>query len=700
MTNSTRADHKIVVRVSLISGAIAALLVYWLTAYPTIAWWSSSELALAAHDMGIMSPPGAVIPTILGWVVMHVPFGGGAIQQLNYFAGILGVAVMLLVIAAARRMAAVSDGERRGEGAPILGIVAATAAGLTFCFGETLWQYAVQYTTYIVTPLFSALIVWSMVHWWQSAGERSETGWLFITALLFGLDLSVHRTNSLLFPGFIAWVMLLHPRSFLAGRNWLAGIGGLVLGLSFHMVIIPMAAAEPFLNITAPSSLSGFWDYVSLKMRGGGFLFNVWPRNADFLRVQVQDWLDAFAATYVNRDGFFGPIGVLPAVLGIFGLREMLRQHGKLAIAVVFLFLCSSLGAIVYFNIPENYFRSLHRHYLPSLVVFGLPMVYGAVRLMPGLREAHAGLRSYLGPVILFVVLLLPINQLTRNFDSLDASETRFAHEDASNLLKPLPPNAILLTTGDNDTFPLWYLQQVENVRTDVTVLNLSLLNTNWFVRQVMNWEPEVPLPFTSDDLDNWSIQPWQDSAVTINVDPDHGMHHLPDTVAVPDSVAWDIAPTIAERFLMSQDYVVLKLLQANRWRRPVYTVPLGTGRLPWLSNHLMREGLLYQVVPFEYDGVNVDRSTTLVLQEYDYGSFRNPDARIERATLQQAVNYYTAFAIVLRGLGDLGRADRVSDICEKLYESIPAERYEVPERLVTAVNESCRPHEGSLRSR
>lgn len=663
-----------------ILAGLLLLAVYWLTAYRTITWWSSAGLALAASDLGVVAPPGAVIPTILGWVVMHLAPGVSDIFALNLFAGVLAALTVAGVLLTGYRLEWVTG---RLSGASSKGLtqglvlISAGAAALASGLGEPLWEYALHYNEYIVTPLFTVLILWSMFRWWEAAPVTGGMGWLFLSMLLFGLDVSVHRTNALLLPALVIWVLLGHPRTVLSLKAWLAGAGGFAVGLAFHLVLIPMAAADPFLNIWEPDTLERWWGYVSLKMMGGGFLFDVYPRKADFWNVQVMDWLRAFTRTFATPGGPLGVLGSIPLLLGMWGAVVMFRRSWRLGLGLVVLFLAASAGAIVYFNVPENFFRTLYRHYFPSLVIFGILAVIGAAALMRAMREL-AGTPGKLAPIaVTILVLLAPVNSLLRNYERLDASEDHFAHDYASNLLLPLAPDAILMTQGDNDTFPLWYLQRVEGVRPDVTVINIPLTNTGWFVGQRMQWDPDLPLDFTQEELAGFSVIPWSDSTVAIAVGGEASDFALPDTLTLMDTVQIEVKPTIADQYLLGQDRVMLRLLQDNEWRRPVYIVSaLGQGTLPWVRPYLRPEGLVSRVVPVMDPPLDTAILAGRLFEEYTYRGFeREPDS-VEQATLGYIHQVAAVHARLMSARFEAGDTTAARQVCGQMFERLQLDEW------------------------
>src|SRR5690242_2499872 len=222
--------------------AVAAI-VFWRTAYPTITWWDSSSYSLAAATLGINSPPGSLLLTLLGWPVAHLAIGTSSARLLNFFAGLLAsITVMLVCVVALRvRRTRPVEAEVTNEATWPTAIGAALGA-LTFAFGATPWSYATKFTPYILSAVFTGLILWTMMRWWNDAHHADAWRWLALLGILFGLDFSVHRTNALLIPAAFVWILLRAPNTWRSARAILASAVGLAAGLAVQMLLIPIAA--------------------------------------------------------------------------------------------------------------------------------------------------------------------------------------------------------------------------------------------------------------------------------------------------------------------------------------------------------------------------------------------------------------------------------------------------------------------------
>src|SRR5204862_6708898 len=124
-------------------------------------------------------------------------------------------------------------------------------------FSATRWEDAVQFAPHVLPVAVTGLLLWTMLRWWEEADQPGAWRWFALLGLLFGLDFSVHRTNALLLPGALIWILLRNPRALRQPRVWLRGAGGLVAGLSLQLLVIPIAAfRHSSLNFSDPSNWS------------------------------------------------------------------------------------------------------------------------------------------------------------------------------------------------------------------------------------------------------------------------------------------------------------------------------------------------------------------------------------------------------------------------------------------------------------
>jgi hypothetical protein len=126
-----------------------------------------------------------------------------------------------------------------------------------------------MFTPYILTAMFTVLILLAVLRWWINADNSDSWKNIFIVTLLLGVDFSVHRTNAVLLPGILAIMLIRNPKTFLNYKSYLAAISGIILGLSIQLLYIPMSLNDPPLNLGGTNSLSRWWEFISLQQYGG-----------------------------------------------------------------------------------------------------------------------------------------------------------------------------------------------------------------------------------------------------------------------------------------------------------------------------------------------------------------------------------------------------------------------------------------------
>lgn len=669
---------------------LLSFIVYYLTAFRSITWWNSAECSLAASTLGVMHPPGCLIGTILGWLAGKLAVCGSVAFAHNLLAGLVAAltAALVGIIAARLLRQKPSTLDIRPTSRTVTALsIGGTIGALTIAFAQTVWFYAVRFTPYIFTILFTALILFAMIKWWQTTaiGNTSRAYfWLFIATLLFGLDFSVHRTNLLMAPGLIIWMLLCRPKVFVLWRTWMAAIAGLVIGLLFHMIIIPMAAAGPFLNASNPDNLARFWDYVTLQQLGGGFLLNIFPRNAPFWDVQVTDYLRAFSANFFSWRGPIPLAGLLPAIFGLVGLVALWRNYRRMTIGLIVLFLLTSAGAIVYFNIPENFFRSLFRHYMPSFVIFSVWIAYGLGSLVVWAWNLRKKYRRITALIVIGLLAALPGHQLAQNYHQIDGSNHHFAYDWAQNVFAGCDDNAIIITRGDNDTFPLWYFRYVENIRPDVTIINTPLLNTTWFVKTLKAHDPKLPITLTDDEIDALAPLPWTDTAISVTTAGTAADYGLPEDTILPNTITFHIPPSIGGSHLMIQDQILLHLIKTNNWRRPIYFMA-GTGPV-WVQPYTRFEGLLSRLLPYEQPPLDTEMLADRLLHTYSYRGHADDNIYIDPASKSMSMNYIAAFLHLIMAVWESGDKELAEQAKNALLENFPPHRMKpLPENFQRA---------------
>jgi len=649
--------------------AAIAFVVYSGTAARTITWWDGSSYPLAAVTLGIPGAPGSLVLTLLGWLVSKIPVVHPVAFRLNLFAALVSATLAGLVTWLGARLATPEDREPAAAE-----WFAGAFAGLAFAFGVTPWTYAVQFTPYGLSALWTALILIAALWWWRRPAESGGRSRLFVLFLLLGLDLSVHRTNLLLVPAGVLWIAIRSPAGRHRLRDGAAIVAGLVVGVAFHLLLIPLAARDPSYLIEDPSTWAAWWSYVTIGQKGGGFLFHVFPRTASFFSVQVADYV-----AFLGRN--LSPLLFLPALTAALGWLLVLRHHPRRALGLMAFFLCAGPGAVVYFNLPQHYMRPIDRHYLPSLVILAPWMAVGASALLHWAGRVRA--RTVLVPGMAVILALAPLAEWRRNHRPCDLSRIRFAETFARDLLEPLPARTILLTNGDNDSIPLWYLQQVEHVRPDVIVVNLPLANTGPFVTRLRRSDPDLAHLLEGEPMTE-VLLPVQGSNVPFAtvVEPRAGLG-LPGGVQPPDSVRFR-----PSGLLYGEDRVVLGILRLTHWKRPVEVAcTVSPDRLQWLWPFARLDGLAYRIIPSDDPAVHdLDHWRRQLIEGLSYAGVADTTVVLDRDSRMMCSNYLGALVQLATAQLKARRPDDAMAMLQFIDRHTPPARLMGDDRLLVGL--------------
>lgn len=680
MNNQENNTNKNLIYISVMVATLIPVIIYWLTAYRSVTWWIGTSYTMSAITFGINFPPGSLILTILGWLVAQLPLGISKAFTLNLLAGIMSAAIIFLAAILTIkifRFDQSSETTGKNELSNVFALSGIAAVLLVFSFANSVWLYSIQFNPYILTVVFTVLILLAIMHWWEHADKKGDLRWLFIIMLLFGLDFSVHRTNLLMLPGFFFWILLRRPTTLKRIKVWLIGIAGLILGLAFHLLTMPIAARDPLINANDPSNWSRFYEYVSLKQFGGSWLVNLFPRKAPFFGVQVADYIDYFKSNLINTEGTFGFFALLFPLLALLGIILLWRKNWKLCLGLFILFSCMSLGAIVYFNMPGEFYWPMDRHYMPSFIIVALFAAFAAGRILMSLWN-HAGKhRLVISMIVLLPMVWIPVKQILQNYHRVNGSNKYFAYDYAHNILGTLPKNSILFIDGDN-YWPLQYFNKIERVRSDVTVLSLSLTNTPWYLKQVISKNPDFPVKLSEEEISNYGPIPWQDTTIVTGIGDDAVSFNLPPAVEIPDTFSLLIKPTLAGRFVMGQDLFIINLMKENEWRRPIYFNQPPA----WLTNNCRPEGLVWRLIPMDTVDLNDDILQDNLFNRYSYSGYSDPHVAVDKFSRTVAEKLYTTFMILAQHQFTKGDTAACIGTVDKMSELLPMDRINPSQEL------------------
>jgi hypothetical protein len=390
----------------------------------------------------------------------------------------------------------------------------------------------------------------------------------------------------------------------------------------------------------------------------------------------------------------------LPLLLGLFGAFYHFSRDWKRAFSVFILFFVTGIGIIIYLNQTPMQPRERDYSYVASFFAFSLWVGIGAGGLLQmlyeGIRDSvkGAGRTASLLATGLAIFLLVPGWMTQENYDDHDRSGRYVAHDYAYNMLNSVAENGVIFTNGDNDTYPLWYLQEVEGVRQDVRVVNLSLLNTPWYIQQLKNeqqYESEpLPISWSDDQIQNVRPRYWEPKQVQLPVDVDAIQSttetYLPqtetDTSRIESPMTWTLEgrPLGQDRnMLRTADliaYNILRTTAENGWERPIYfaVTVARSGQLN-LQNYFQLEGQSYRVVPIKHNqtfGRVVPGLTAERMEQFRFTNLADPDVYFDENARRMIDGYRLQFSHAGERLSRMGETEAGQELLTRIVNEVP----------------------------
>lgn len=450
---------------------------------------------------------------------------------------------------------------------------------------------------------------------------------------------------------------------------------------------------------------------------GGAFSGN-WITGFDFLdkyRVGTSDNLPESMKNDTSRNKYY----MLPFILGLIGLFFQLLKDNKNWWVVMFLFIMTGIAIVFYLNQYPEQPRERDYAYVGSFYFFAAWIGLGVIAVYQWLSRIFSDKIS--APVAAVICLCIPVLMGCQNWDDHDRSGRYLTRDVAFNYLESCAPNAILFSNGDNDTFPLWYAQEVEGKRTDVRVCNLMLLNTDWYITQMKNKTYESdPLPITlpepkyydginsrvyivektKEPVDGTTVIDWimsENNQTKARTSTNEYIDIIPSkTIRIPVDAKKVIASGIVNprdsalivpyidiklsgSSILKSQLMVIDILAHNEWERPIYFVSGYHDDALGLEEYFQLEGLAYKLVPIksknnswlDYGRIDTDILFDNLINKFSWEGANDPDVNIDyhhqrtMSVIRARLNY-ARLAKALAAEGNNEKALVVLDHCMK----------------------------------
>tara|TARA_R110002072_G_scaffold143704_3_gene289727 strand:- start:8246 stop:11302 length:3057 start_codon:yes stop_codon:yes gene_type:complete len=446
----------------------------------------------------------------------------------------------------------------------------------------------------------------------------------------------------------------------------------------------------------------------------------------DEARLGPQDNLPFHAKNSPARNKYY----LLPFLLGLIGLYFHFKKSGKDAWALTLFFLATGIGVLIYTNVRPYEPRERDYSFVGSFYVYAIWIGLGVHAIFEMLKDKMQNEKTSIA-IGALCLLLVPGIMAKENWDDHDRSNRYLARDIARAYLDSCEPDAILFTNGDNDTFPLWYVQEIEGYRTDVRIINLSLLNTDWYIDQAKRAAYDAaPVPFSFEhdqyrqgtrdviyfqdrgfkgrwrveDLIKWiksddpetkftppnakTLNIFPKKQVRVSIDKEkvlaEGVVSLKDSAKIVDYIDWNLKTNA----LSKRDLMVIDLIANNDWTRPIYfsvTVGNNSKAYFWLDEYFQLEGLAYRFVPIrnkrkpqtiDFGVVNADKMYDNMMNRFSYGNMELPDVYLDETNKRVSYNLRNSFGRLADQLVAEGKNDKALEVLNRCEELMPESKF------------------------
>ncbi len=678
-------------------------IIYLMTVQRTFSFWDCGEFVACSYILGVPHPPGTPLFVVIGRLFSLLPVAEDIGFRVNLLSALsTSFASMFGYFIVVRLIRDWFDGDadlpRR------VGMYAAGVIGsLLMAFSLTNWSSAVEAEVYGLSMLLITLLIWLSLRWAECRGTRQAQKYLILIFFLGVLSTAIHLTVYLVMPMimlmmllldeglrknpffWISCAVLLVPVMSLWKFIWIGAVWTAILVVAylvsnkranlivpFFMMIasataftaqlyIPIRAAErPAINENAPTSLDKFDDFLERRQYGQtSMVERMFTRRGQLANQFGRHPRMGFWSFFEEQYGISGTIFILTLFpLGLLGMVESSWRKWKKGVPFFLMVLAATVGLVLYMNFADGTMQGLipnddchlevrDRDYFfqPGFILFGLAIGLGVMALWDMVYkflQNGGGRRTMVYGLLVFLVL--PVFALKANYYKADRSNNYIPWDYAYNLLVSADSNAVVFTNGDNDTFPVWCLQEVYGVRTDVRIANLSLLNTDWYIKQLKN-EMGVPISLSDAQIEALRHQRLPDGSI-----------------------------------IRIQDMMIDNIIETNAWKVPIeFAVTVSEDNRRYrgssIEDHLEMSGMMMRLKKDRGNElIDVDATYNFYMNEFRYRGVADDAVYKDENAARLTQNYAAGFIYTADVLHRQGDDERAIELAKKSIEVVPSE--------------------------
>jgi tetratricopeptide (TPR) repeat protein len=679
---------------------LISLMTYLITLAPTLSFWDCGEFIACSYIMGVPHPPGTPLYLMIGRFFSLFPFSNIAIR-VNFISALSSALVITILFLIIVKLIKEWKGELKTVEDKIIVNSAGFIGALSYAFSDSFWFNAVEAEVYALSMLFTALVLYLAILWMDNYQDYKSVKFLLLIIYLFGLGSGVHLMNLLVIPTIFLLIIFTDRKLLLRYEIWSIVPLLVIIGFSTYLMILIRSGLNPRIDENNPENLENFLKYLSREQYSTTSQFAIlFKRAAPFWSYQVKKmFLRYFSWQYIGKGTTFGSDGYIvenfsfnglygiPFFIGILGMIYHFIKDWKRAFSIFVLTIMTGIALVIYLNQPDPQPRERDYVYVACFFAFAIWIGIGVLSIMDGIvlvfRQKQKVLNYILGIAILLILTFVPINMFRLNFHSHNRSGNYVPYDYAYDMLESCEKDAILFTNGDNDTFPLWYLQEVENIRKDIRIVNLSLLNTDWYILQLKNQEPKVPITVSDDEIEKLKVGALAmngQKVIRMIIPPNLVRNYLKEMEGMIQytneniEMVFTMVPTILNgKAIRTQDFMIYNIIQSFNFMKPLYfAVTVETSNMIGLKDYLRNDGLACKVIPFKGYPAIPEIVKKNISEKFKYRNLDNPKVYYDNSTISILQNLRKAFLDYIVMEYNNNQPQEALKYLDKMFELIP----------------------------
>lgn len=502
---------------------------------------------------------------------------------------------------------------------------------------------------------------------------------IFLTTLLGALYLAIHFRSRIVFVVLTSLLLI-------------------IIGASTFPSVYFRSKLNPAIDENDPENIENLVKYVNREQYGDWDYIKrrapLWEYQIKKMYVRYFSWqyfgkgtitgADGFLAETISLTGFWG----IPFLIGIMGMFHHFFRDYRRALAILLLFFMTGLAIVLYLNQPDPQPRERDYVYVASFFAFALWIGIGVAGILESIVEAiqknTLSRKITMALALGLLLFFIPIKMLAFNYHSHNRSGNYVAFDYSYNLLQSCEKDAILFTNGDNDTFPLWFLQYVYQIRPDVRVVNLSLLNTDWYIKQLRDQQPRIPINLNDAEIDQLSAIYWPNpKIIKLPIPKEVYEKELKDleqrkefaskAITNPPEISFELGPTFLGKAIRVQDWMILNIIASNQFKKPIYfAITVSKESMLNMDDYLRMDGLVYKLITYPGEEISPSRLRANLFNKFKYRNLDDPNVYYDDNITGLLINYRGGFLRLAYFYHKEKMYDDMSLALDKMQEFIP----------------------------